>query len=148
MEIEGMERKHIAGFTVAAFLLFSIGYGTMLHSGGWKNLEIESVNLSISGDSAKYNVMVLRVKNHEDAALEPVFRVIDQGSASYLKWKTVKGPETLEPGETAGYVLKAEKRFAPVQPGTKYAIVISGSHESWWYESSVREAPVEPGRGF
>ncbi len=148
MDIGRIERKYIAGLAIGAFLLFSIGYGAVLHSQGWRNLEIQGVNLSKSEGSTGYDTMKLELTNQEDEPLEPVFRIIHQGSASYLKWRTLEGPEKLEPGETAEYVLKAEKRFSPLNPGTRYAIVVSGSHESWWHESGVREAPDRNGRGL
>lgn len=131
----------IAGLLLAGLLVFGSAYGIALSSSGHRDIDIEVLNISRETENSSFDRMTVRVENRADQELEPVFRVIHQGSVSYLRWRTASGPAALEPGEEGVYRLEAEKMFSPLFPGVEFAVVVSGPDERWWSPSRVMAAP-------
>lgn len=90
------------------------------------------------------NQIKVNVENLSDATLEPRFAVQHDPGMQAMPWSIESGPETLDAGQSAEYVISADGLPAKALPASEGGqIVISDASGSYW-ERAVVTIPADP----
>lgn len=121
---------------VGAFAAIAVGAAGPLHRRAVLDLEMDVLEARYAsgedGGGVAVDTLDVRVVNGDDVEIEPVFYSWHQARNSRYNWLVESGPDTLSPGETATYRVRAKTGDGFIKVGLPAQLTLFDSGRQRW----------------
>lgn len=110
----GQKRRVVVGVV----LLVAVGIGAIGVAADFQEKQLDAevtvLNTSDPTNIHRASILTIRVHNQESRAIDPEFQTVHGQLMTHFYWNRIDGPETLQPGESAVYRLRAPVATAAI----------------------------------